>query len=396
MPNERLLPPGIMPGASPEPVASSAPPHPLRPGHPRLFAKIGLSDGMAFPGIMPGSIVGVDTTRTAVPVPGMPRSLYLVEHLRGLSCCYVNKVNEQEILLTPHYLPYPCLRYRIGEQAVILGAIDSELRPLKDVTVPDPAGAGWQERHSPFRTSRPQSLSQLLRSSRERIGLRFREAKALTESIALEMGCEEYAIALGSLSDYEASDALPRHISKIMSLCIAYGIDFMEYVTAAGISLCEDNKTALPVCDSCDAASPLLADPCDSSLRSWSESWYRLPVSLLHAFADSLPNRSSLYWMEYISSTFPEPQLSRIPEILLVDKSSTRFERATWPAMWQRPVYLVRHRSGRLVYGFCTITDGLLIVHEDPAAPSRVESFSRYDVEVVGRVVAAVRGVNVR
>ena len=393
MPTERLLPLQIPREPPPESAASdSVPPH-----RPLLFAKVGMSDGMAFPAIIPGSIVSIDTARTEVPLSGQPCALYLVEHLRGLSCCYASKINKHEVLLTPRYLPYPCLRYRIGEQAIILGAIDSELRPLKHVTVPHPAGASLIERHSPLRPSRAQSLSQFMRSSRERIGLRFREAKSMTESIALEMGNEEYAIALGSLSDYEAADTLPRHISKIISLCITYGIDLIEYMAAAGILLCEDHKTALPPCDASDAPLPsALSAQQPPDLRSWSESWYRLPVSLLRAFAEALPDHLSCHWMQYVRPASGEPQPPGVPEILLVDKNDTQFESATWATMWQRPAYLVRHCSGRLVYGFCAIADGLLIVHEETAAASRVESFSRYDAEVIGRVVVVLRAVNDR
>ena len=58
-------------------------------------------------------------------------------------------------------------------------------------------------------------FSDLLRISRGRTGLTFRAAHRLTRAIAQILGNQEYAIALGLLSDYEAMGKLPRHIAKI-------------------------------------------------------------------------------------------------------------------------------------------------------------------------------------
>ena len=77
-------------------------------------------------------------------------------------------------------------------------------------------------------------------------GLSFREAQTMTHRIAAYFDDKRYKIALGSLSDGETYDGLPRHISKIFSLCIAYGMDLWQYLRAGGVPVDELNGAAIP------------------------------------------------------------------------------------------------------------------------------------------------------
>ncbi len=63
--------------------------------------------------------------------------------------------------------------------------------------------------------------------------------------IAHLLGNRDYSIPLGLLSDYEAMDKLPRHIAKIMSLCIIYGIDFWDLMETSGCRLEDSDKAPL-------------------------------------------------------------------------------------------------------------------------------------------------------
>ena len=90
------------------------------------------------------------------------------------------------------------------------------------------------------------TLSELLRLSRGRTGLTFRSAHELTRSIARIMGNPDYEIALGMLSDYEVMGKLPRHIAKILSLCIVYCVDLWELMEAAGVYIDDSAKLPLP------------------------------------------------------------------------------------------------------------------------------------------------------
>jgi hypothetical protein len=88
-------------------------------------------------------------------------------------------------------------------------------------------------------------LPDLLRASRGRAGLTFRTAHRLTRSVAQILGNREYAVALGLLSDYETMHRLPRHIAKILSLCVAYCMDFRELLNAAGIFIDDSGKSPI-------------------------------------------------------------------------------------------------------------------------------------------------------
>ena len=57
------------------------------------------------------------------------------------------------------------------------------------------------------------------------------------------------SIALGLLSDYEAMGRLPRHIAKILSLCIVYCMDIVEVLESAGVHVDDSAKLQLPISD---------------------------------------------------------------------------------------------------------------------------------------------------
>ena len=351
-----------------------------------LYSRIGQSDGMAFPEIMPGSIVRVDTTLNELPASGSSKELFLVEHVGGLSCCHVTRLTRDEVLLTPIYLPYPCLRYRLGEQAVILGTVDAELRPMRDIPIPSPDHNSRMERRLPSSLSKL-SPAQLLRISRERLGLRYREAQAITEEIANELGSSGYTIALGSLSDYEASDALPRQIRKMVSLSIAYAFDLATYLTCAGIDLRDQGRRRMSLEQSRNRRHTSLLNPTVPAPLPTTNGC-AIPTSLLEGFVRCMKPSDSLESIECYSYA---QMNANGPTALLVDRSSTTLERALWHAPWQRPVYLVQHRGGHYLHGFCTITDGLMTVHQNSAHHGTANSYPRGDVEIVGRVIAVLK-----
>jgi hypothetical protein len=105
-------------------------------------------------------------------------------------------------------------------------------------------------------------FSDLLRNARKRTGLTFRAAQGLTATIARVLSSRDYEIGLGLLSDYEAMGRLPRHIAKIISLCIAYCLDIRQLLEAAGVYIDDSNKIPLPVLYNSIASEP---DPLDST-----------------------------------------------------------------------------------------------------------------------------------
>ncbi len=90
----------------------------------------------------------------------------------------------------------------------------------------------------------------LLVASRSCAGLTLRAAHAMTLAVARMLGSRHYGIALGQLSDYEAANTLPRHIAKILSLSIVYGIDPLDMIAAAGFFVDDSNKVPMPLHES--------------------------------------------------------------------------------------------------------------------------------------------------
>jgi hypothetical protein len=210
-----------------------------------LFAKIGSLDNVVCPEILPGSVVRADRCysphiRETAPAENL---LWLVEHPGGLACCHVKRVDNDHIVLLPNRPPLSAWPLRLSREARILGLIDLELRPTQ--------AERFEPRYLPVKSATmamvPRGMSQtsfcrLLRVSRSRAGLTLRAAHKLTLRVAQLLQNRDYGIPLGLLSDYEAMNRFPRHIAKIMSLCVVYGIDFWDLMEAGGSHIDDSDK----------------------------------------------------------------------------------------------------------------------------------------------------------
>jgi len=202
-----------------------------------FFAKIGNRDAVVYPKLLPGSVVRADRCYSPHLLDG-PYSddlLWLVEHPGGVACCHVKRLDHEHIVLLPSRPPLSAWPLHLSREARILGLVDLELRPRKSQP--------FEPMYIPIKSELPtmpapgrngMSFSRLLRLSRARTGLTLRAAHQMTLHVAQLLRNRDYRIPLGLLSDYEATNKLPRHIAKIMSLCIIYGIDFWEMMGASG------------------------------------------------------------------------------------------------------------------------------------------------------------------
>jgi hypothetical protein len=222
-----------------------------------LFAKIGASDAQAaYPQLRAGSVVRVDRCygHRVEKFDSVSREkfLWLVEQPGGLTCSRVRWIDDRQIVLLPSRPPWGSWPLCLRTEARVLGLVETDLNPaeLQELhqTEVQPA---QREPLSPFPCpeKRIMKFSDLLRSSRGRTGLTFRAAQRLTHTIAQVLGNQEYAIALGLLSDYEAMDRLPRHIAKILSLCMIYCMDMVEVMESAGVCIDDSAKLRLPIPD---------------------------------------------------------------------------------------------------------------------------------------------------
>jgi transcriptional regulator with XRE-family HTH domain len=213
-----------------------------------FFAKIGRRDAVVYPSLVPGSIVRADRwyPPEALEDGFAHERVWLVQHPGGLTCCFVRRMDSNHVYLLPKRPPLTSWPLRISKEVRLLGLVDLEIRPR--TTAP------FEPMSSPMRTellpvapgsNTNREFSTLLRASRSRAGLTFRAAHKMTQQIARLLGKAEYAISLGLLSDYEAMNKVPRHIAKIMSLCIIYGIDPFVLIEAGGIHMDDSDKASL-------------------------------------------------------------------------------------------------------------------------------------------------------
>lgn len=213
-----------------------------------LFVKIGHADNVVHPKLLSGSVVRADRCYSPAVVPGEVADdlLWLVEHPGGLACCHVKRTDNEHIVLLPSRPPLSAWPLHLSREARVLGLIDLELRPQRAQQL----GPGYRTIKTDSlatipRVSQSISLSNLLRSSRTRNGLTLRAAHQKTIRVAQLLENPEYRIPLGLLSDYEATDRFPRHIAKIISLCVVYGIDFWQLMQAGGSRIDDADKAPL-------------------------------------------------------------------------------------------------------------------------------------------------------
>jgi hypothetical protein len=378
-----------------------------------LYARIGKRDDMLRSRLAAGSIVRVDPTQTTVtPVGAHHRPIYLVQHLGGLCCCYVERLDEHHIVLLPDDGASHFMRCRVGAEAVILGTVDTELRPVSVHPV-DPATPRekYQGSHrmrlfesQPDLQAGPGAFARL---SRERLGICFREAQAMTRALAKRFEDKHYNVALGSLSDAETQNILPRHIPKILSLCAVYGMDMWQYLRAGGVPVDDLNGAPIPAQYMTDEETaaingvPLVptVPSSDATVTATEMIMNRLgeiPFFLLRFLGDLIgQDQLSLddvyVWGQRERALHP---LLQGAILLIVNRRQRRVPDARMRlSLSQRPLFLIRTPSGQLLSGMCAVDGDVLLVQPHNASRTPVLSFQARDVEVIGRISAVIRSI---
>jgi hypothetical protein len=99
-----------------------------------IYAKIGTEDALAFPELLPGSIVRINPELIPDSFPAKDGAIsdriFLLEHSNGLYCCKVRRVRENVIVPAGTKLSYAQVELRLSSEAKILGVVDFEIRSL--------------------------------------------------------------------------------------------------------------------------------------------------------------------------------------------------------------------------------------------------------------------------
>jgi len=219
------------------------------------FAKIGRTDSQALPELSAGSIMRVNSTcmNCMPPAVGQKSKVWLIEHERGIACCHLEAAGRDHVRVLPSRPPFWAWPLEINREIRILGEVD--VNGLAERGSPDRCSPDAPT--SPLTHNCRLTFSRLLKSSRSRVGLTFRAAHDLSIQASRLLG-SDYAIGIGALCDYEATDVLPRHMAKIFALCMIYCIDFMAVLQTVGIRILDSGETQIDCSRSFDSHQYLL------------------------------------------------------------------------------------------------------------------------------------------
>ena len=374
-----------------------------------LYCKVGEGDVLAFPHLAPGSIVRIDERRSGErPSEWTNNSgprLFLVEHGSGYTCSQLLALEKDRILLHSPERPCAQLELRLGKEARILGVVDAEIRSL---TGPRTAEMPHRSASLPklLRVHEPRlqtTLKDLLRSSRLRVGLSFREASSLSRWIASELADQLYFAAPSTLSDYETLSGPPRHIQKIITLCVLYGIDFQGFLRACGLPLDQGGREPIPAelvpRQSQHPSHDLHAPGGQENLRehgdflaSLLKQWEEVPLFLRHSLNEltGLKNfsLSDVFWAGGVEA--PIHPLLINATLVVVNrrvKNPAQSKSACEP-----PLCLLLKRDGSYLCGCCALHQGNLVVRAYPGGGFATQQYRNgIDAEVVGQITTILR-----
>jgi hypothetical protein len=377
-----------------------------------LYAVVGERDLYALPHFAPGSVVRADPRRSEELLAGRgtvrEETFFLVEHGAGWTCSQLLALGRDQILL--RCAQRPCLEreLKIERDGRILGAIDLEIRPMRQ-RVP----GVWESKPAPLPEQRAvsllpkeTSLPHLLRQSRIRAGLSFREASALSRWLADVLSDELYFAAVSTLSDCETMATPPRKVQKIITLCILYSIGFEQFLRACDLPVDQAGREPIPdellprpvrkPRTARKVATPERGIPIQPGFfGALLEQWQEIPLFLRFSL-DEIGgledlSLSDLFWVGGDPS--PRHPLLVNAELIAVNRKA-RKPPPHAPGVCDRPLHVVLTRGGRYLCGRCSLDRGDLIVAGYPRGRIRAQKFRNgIDAEVAGRVTAILRRI---
>jgi len=370
-----------------------------------IYVKIGLRDALAFPHLLPGSIVRVDPRipDNFLPAPSGEASkhCFLVDHTSGLCCCRLQAVAKNRIMPVSLYLPCAEIELRVPEEARLLGVADMEIRPLARAVQPEIPEA-WVRKTRLRTVPSELRLGDFLRNARTKLGLSFRQASALSREVAGLLGSEQYVISPTSLANYESSDSLPRNLHKVVALCLVYALQVDKLLGSAGIVLEETGQEAIPdrliqrqVPTESDVSENEYKQPNRrgflADLREEVDEvpfFLRRSLDLLSGL--TAPSLHDFFWIGG-ERRFIHPYLKNGLLVTVNRRKKTPLHFRSKP-LWEQPLYMVLARDGTYLCGCCRVENRTLIVYPYSRGHRRQGQFRyRQDAEIVGQIVTIAR-----
>ena len=377
-----------------------------------IYAKIGQDDPFAFPALAPGSIARIDVPFKSAQFPSSGPSaskrIFLVQSGPFLYCGRLRRVDSGTMQLYSTQFPFTQLELSLGGDDQILGFVDAEIRIFPSPRATEvPTGTLRSPRASrPTAPNPSEGLHELLRRSRLRVGLSYREASRLSRHIAGLLADPIYFTAPGTLSDYEKSSSPLRHVQKILLLCVLYGIDFWSFLRFGGVSL--DFLGSDPLPDALAGRGSLAlkrnsragtdaaprAEEVGRFLSSFINRWEEFPLFLKDSFAELFGLRNislaNSFWTGD-NQDLIHPALVGASLLIVNRRVRVPVDKLA-RTVWEEPLYVILLRDGSYLCGSCTLRRGLLTIHPHSERPrSSIQLRNTVDCELIGQVTGAVR-----
>ena len=366
-----------------------------------FYAKVGREDALAFPDLVPGSIVRVDPdgahSESETNSSTSDRT-FLVEHSRGFLCCRIRLLPSGVIMPVDSGLDYARVALHRPHEVRIRGVVDLELRPLLDAGAPQvPPELARRWRPQPL--LEPQNLGQLLKMSRQRLDISVREAANATRTVAELMNDDRYIISASSLSDYELDKTSPRDFHKIITLGSVYGLHFEAMMKAMSLDLAESGQEFMPdrhVFPAGSAARGMEATEkrggfLEHLLNSCKhEVPFFLRDGLGYFSGSSSASIDDFFWIGGDHDLLHPTLLNGL--VVVLNRRRKAPVHVLSKPIWQQPIYVVLKRDGSYLAASCSLENGTLAVHSyGPEFHPGAEYRLHRDAEIVGQIVAIAR-----
>lgn len=363
-----------------------------------LYAKIGQQDALAYPVLVPGTIVRVNPN---IPDDLAPRAnrassrYFLIEHSEGLFCCHLRAVGDNVLVPVSTKLSYGQVELQRPQEARLVGVVDLALRPALGFDPPEvPAELARQSKPRPL--SRDVRVSALLRNARVTKRISLREASEMSRRIADILKDDRYYISPSSLCDYELRNTAPHRTQTAITLCSLYGLPLQTLFEAMRINLEDIGSEPMPDQFVSRVSPPESHENRDVTidrggfLEHLLERWEEVPFFLRQSIGalSDLEDVSldDFFWVGGKQDAL-HPYLKN-GLLAIVNRRRRRPVHFASMPLRQQPVYVLLKRDGTYLCACCGIENGTLVVHPYSKDFHRAEVFRyRQDVEVVGQIV---------
>lgn len=366
------------------------------------YAKVGREDALAFPDLVPGSIVRVNPDI----LDSAPRDnsrisdrIFLIEHSKGFCCCHIRRLASGAIVPFDTGLRHAQIELRVPQEAKIWGTVDFEFRPLlrvEEPVVPKDLARHWKPQQLPAL----ESFGQLLKRTRRARNLSVREAAQMSRTIAKILQDNRYTTSPSSLSEYELHNTAPRDFHKIITLCSVYGLQFESVMRRIGVDTAEAGMKSMPDRYLSRTGSWATAKNSDDRnihgrfLQKVVEECQEIPFFLRHSLGyfcgSTHVTLDDFFWVGGDDNSL-HPYLEKGLIVMVNRRRKTPIHFVS-KGLWEQPIYVVLKRDGTYFAACCGVTNGVLVVYPYARDFRRNEEYRLHqDADVVGQIVAIAR-----